>query len=87
MTAQELLELIDPEAAAELEAEADDAVGDEAAVDETSDDSGVEEIELEDFGLEQLPDFTLPEDDRRRPGRGCCRVGVSPSATCSVLPS
>jgi preprotein translocase subunit SecD len=77
MTAQELLELIDPEAASELEAES----GDAAAVDETSeaadavDDAEAEEIDPSDIGLELLPDFTAPEDDLADwavllPGRG-----------------
>ena len=74
MTAQELLELIDPEAAAELEAEA----GDAAAVDdtpETADDAEAEEIDPSDIGIEQFPEFTAPEDDLADwavllPGRG-----------------
>ncbi len=77
MTAQELLELIDPEAAAELDAESADA----AAVDDTSetagatDDAEAEEIDPSDIGSEQILDFTAPEDDLADwavllPGRG-----------------
>ena len=80
MTAQELLELIDPEAAEELEAEA----GDAAAVDDTAetadtpeaaDDAEAEEIDPSDIGLELFPEFTAPEDDLADwavllPGRG-----------------
>ena len=74
MTAQELLELIDPEAAEELEAEAGDA-----AADDTSETAGVaddaEEIDPSDIGLQQFPEFTAPEDDLADwavllPGRG-----------------
>ena len=73
ITAQELLELIDPEAAAELES-AGETTDDSAAADETED-PGAEEIDLEDIGLEQIPTFTPPEDDLADwavllPGRG-----------------
>ena len=77
MTAQELLELIDPEAAAELEAEAGDAaaVGDTSETVETADDAEAEEIDPSDIGLELFPEFTAPEDDLADwavllPGRG-----------------
>ncbi len=73
ITAQELLELIDPEAAAELES-AGETTDDSAAADE-AEDPGAEEIDLEDIGLEQIPTFTPPEDDLADwavllPGRG-----------------
>lgn len=64
MTAQELLELIDPEAAAELEADSDGATTDAVASADESVDDGTEEIDPEDIGLEQFPSFTAPEDDR-----------------------
>ena len=77
MTAQELLELIDPEAAAELEAEAGDAAadGDASETGEAADDSEAEEIDPSDIGLELFPEFTAPEDDLADwavllPGRG-----------------
>ncbi len=74
MTAQELLELIDPEAAEELEAEAGDAAADDTS--ETADVADeAEEIDPSDIGLQQFPEFTAPEDDLADwavllPGRG-----------------
>ncbi len=74
MTAQELLELIDPEAAEELEAEAGDAAADDTSeTADVADDS--EEIDPSDIGLQQFPEFTAPEDDLAAwavllPGRG-----------------
>ncbi|WP_419915216.1 protein translocase subunit SecD [Candidatus Poriferisodalis sp.] len=76
MTAQELLELIDPEAAEELEAEAGDAVADDTSeTADVADDAEAEEIDPSDIGLQQFPEFTAPEDDLADwavllPGRG-----------------
>lgn len=75
MTAQELLELIDPEAEAELET-GTEAAEQEASADEAVDDPAADgEIDLEDIGLQQFPAFTPPEDDLADwavllPGRG-----------------
>ncbi len=74
MTAQELLELIDPEAAEGLEAEAGDATADDTSeIADVADDA--EELDPSDIGLQQFPEFTAPEDDLADwavllPGRG-----------------
>ena len=74
MTAQEFLELVDPEAAEELEAEleagSDAASTETSAADDVADEADPSEDELED-----LPSFTEPEDDLADwavllPGRG-----------------